>query len=268
MVEVVNKKACGKTHSFGIKDLSEFGKPIRLPFVKNVRSKGRLYYYFSTADGLKRLPDESPQSFLSEYQREIEARERPQTIPALIARYECSPDYNRLSDNTQGLYDHCFRKLCGAHPRTEIDGFSFGELERFAEAAKSKGTATTYIKVISALFSWAKREGYAGHNPADGMIARRRGEQWIYFIGTSHGEPVKIGRTSSVRKRLAAIQNGNHRRLHVLASFKTADPLEAEAQYHSRFAEHRLHGEWFEPHADILAEITRLTNERNRHGTT
>lgn len=33
---------------------------------------------------------------------------------------------------------------------------------------------------------------------------------------------------------------------------------DAERDYHARFAAHRLRGEWFAPHPDILAEIEHL----------
>lgn len=34
-----------------------------------------------------------------------------------------------------------------------------------------------------------------------------------------------------------------------------------ERAYHKHFSEHRLHGEWFEPHPDIMAEIERLNSQ-------
>jgi len=36
-----------------------------------------------------------------------------------------------------------------------------------------------------------------------------------------------------------------------------------ERAYHRQFAAHRLHGEWFAPHPDILAEIDRLKEAEN-----
>nr|WP_144036753.1 GIY-YIG nuclease family protein [Sphingopyxis witflariensis] len=35
--------------------------------------------------------------------------------------------------------------------------------------------------------------------------------------------------------------------------------LKDERILHDRFAAHRLHGEWFERHPDILAEVERLS---------
>lgn len=40
-----------------------------------------------------------------------------------------------------------------------------------------------------------------------------------------------------------------------------------ERAYHAMFKAHRLHGEWFEPHPDILAEIARLTPTPHKEPT-
>lgn len=77
----------------------------------------------------------------------------------------------------------------------------------------------------------------------------------IYFIGPDGG-PIKIGYASRLKFRLRDLQNANAYPLIVHATIDGAISLENE--YHRRFAAHRLHGEWFEPHPDILAEIDRL----------
>jgi hypothetical protein len=53
------------------------------------------------------------------------------------------------------------------------------------------------------------------------------------------------------------MQMGSPVRLSILAL--TTGARDVERSYHERFAAHRLHGEWFAPHPDILAEIDRLT---------
>lgn len=78
----------------------------------------------------------------------------------------------------------------------------------------------------------------------------------IYFIGSECG-PIKIGMAQNVNMRLRALQLAGPSKLTVLATV-LAPPSE-ERDYHKQFAAHRLHGEWFSPHPDILAEITRLT---------
>jgi hypothetical protein len=79
----------------------------------------------------------------------------------------------------------------------------------------------------------------------------------VYFVGADEG-PIKIGWCKNIAKRLVELQCGNPARLSVLATAPGRSHLEAE--YHRRFAAHRLHGEWFERHPDILAEIARLSS--------
>lgn len=83
-------------------------------------------------------------------------------------------------------------------------------------------------------------------------------KRFIYFIGADSG-PVKIGYSVNPKVRMRQLQAASPRRLKILAQV-IGEP-EDERAYHARFAAHRLHGEWFERHPDILAEIDRLTQE-------
>ena len=76
-----------------------------------------------------------------------------------------------------------------------------------------------------------------------------------YFIGGEVGG-IKIGIARDVTTRLVTLQCGSPIALRVLAT--CAGGRSAERAYHARFSAHRLHGEWFERHPDILAEIDRL----------
>lgn len=78
----------------------------------------------------------------------------------------------------------------------------------------------------------------------------------VYFIGGDTGA-IKIGFAKNVMTRLAALQANSPIPLRVLVS--GPGTLKDERIYHARFAAHRLHGEWFERHPDILAEIDRLS---------
>lgn len=77
----------------------------------------------------------------------------------------------------------------------------------------------------------------------------------IYFIGSEFG-PIKIGISRDVARRLVTLQCGSPIPLRVLAV--TNGGRDAEREYHQRFADFRLHSEWFSPAPEILAEITRL----------
>ena len=77
-----------------------------------------------------------------------------------------------------------------------------------------------------------------------------------YFIGASEG-PVKIGYSVDVEGRLRVMRAHSPLPLGILAT--APGGISRECAYHFQFAAHRLHGEWFERHPDILAEIARLS---------
>lgn len=81
--------------------------------------------------------------------------------------------------------------------------------------------------------------------------------QLVYFIQVGEGGPIKIGIAQNPQARLSSLQTGHHDTLFIRAIGHGG--AEQERAYHATFAQHRLRGEWFEPHADILAEIERLS---------
>jgi hypothetical protein len=81
----------------------------------------------------------------------------------------------------------------------------------------------------------------------------------IYFVGPEGG-PIKIGFASRLEFRLKDLRTMNAFPLIVHAVAQGSPRLERD--YHKRFAEHRLHGEWFDPAPEILAEIDRINSEQ------
>lgn len=79
--------------------------------------------------------------------------------------------------------------------------------------------------------------------------------QQVYFIGAASG-PIKIGIAAHPLSRLSGLQTGHHEKLELLATCAGGQPQERD--YHKRFADHRLSGEWFERCPEIEAEIERL----------
>lgn len=77
----------------------------------------------------------------------------------------------------------------------------------------------------------------------------------VYFIGSEAG-PIKIGKANKPETRLKELQTSHFAKLRILVTTRGGQPQ--EQAYHRQFREHRLHGEWFSPHEDILAEIERL----------
>ncbi len=91
--------------------------------------------------------------------------------------------------------------------------------------------------------------------------AKRDGKSYVYFIG-GEGTPVKIGFSSQPHERLAILQTAHWCQLRILAMVEGS--LATERDYHEKFGRHRMNGEWFEPHPDVLAEISRLQAETGR----
>jgi len=79
----------------------------------------------------------------------------------------------------------------------------------------------------------------------------------VYFLQACQGGPVKIGQSQNVERRLADIQPGHPFKLQVARLFENVDPA-FEAWLHRRFADHRLHGEWFDETVMTLADTEDL----------
>lgn len=85
-------------------------------------------------------------------------------------------------------------------------------------------------------------------------------KQFVYFIVSSTGE-IKIGTASRPLTRLRKLQTGHHAHLTLMATVEGG--VELEREYHQRFAQHRIRGEWFYSHPDIWREINRLIPNEN-----
>src|SRR5581483_1626139 len=79
----------------------------------------------------------------------------------------------------------------------------------------------------------------------------------VYAIQEGDDGPIKIGHAVSVAKRLAAMQGGNSRPLHLLASALLPRRLEKEIHY--ELDEWRLgRSEWFSPSSEVFAAVRAL----------
>jgi hypothetical protein len=73
----------------------------------------------------------------------------------------------------------------------------------------------------------------------------------VYMIQQGADGPIKIGFSSDIRARISGLQTANPYPLRLLKTIPGNELL--ERKLHSRFAKHRLVGEWFKPEADLLA---------------
>lgn len=82
-------------------------------------------------------------------------------------------------------------------------------------------------------------------------------EGCVYFVRSEKTHAIKIGFTAGqVEDRLRALQTAHPYKLQVLATF--CGSREYEKALHAQFANHRLEGEWFKPHPDLLTFISVL----------
>ena len=65
----------------------------------------------------------------------------------------------------------------------------------------------------------------------------------VYYIGASDG-PVKVGITTSIKRRLAELQTGSPQQLHLLGWVR--GDAQVEQQLHAALKPHQIRGEWFE----------------------
>lgn len=79
------------------------------------------------------------------------------------------------------------------------------------------------------------------------VVIRSKSSQ-TYFIQADNGGPIKIGRASNIRKRLASLQCSHSRMLVLLASMEG----DHEAEMHEKFAHLRIKGEWFRAEGELL----------------
>ncbi len=110
----------------------------------------------------------------ADYAKAKDAPADIQDVNKLIAEYRKSPQFSRLSTNTQTDYEH-YKKLIGRvfghmRPRdiTKVD------IRNFMDALAAKGkivTANRHKSYLSAILSWGAERGWLTINPAFGVKA-------------------------------------------------------------------------------------------------
>lgn len=93
------------------------------------------------------------------------------------------------------------------------------------------------------LASWSKLPG----------VGPAHSDSVVYFVQSTAGGPVKIGWSASPERRVKDLECGSPFPLRILAMIP--GNATTEGALHKRFAAHRLRGEWFAPHTDLLEYI-------------
>lgn len=73
----------------------------------------------------------------------------------------------------------------------------------------------------------------------------------VYFIQRGESGSIKIGRSTDVGARLRNLQTGSDEKL-FLRKVVEENKHQSEATFHDLLKDHRLQGEWFAPHENVL----------------
>jgi hypothetical protein len=116
--------------------------------------------------------------------------------------------------------------------------------------------AAALERIAAALEEPEAQERVLGPRRAPGE-RRVPDHSWVYFIQSGTDGPIKIGYTSHApEQRRDMLQVGAPETLFQLHA--TPGERELEQLLHARLSAHRVRGEWFAPHEDVLAVIAKL----------
>lgn len=87
-----------------------------------------------------------------------------------------------------------------------------------------------------------------------------RGLVHVYFIQDEASRSIKIGSALNIEKRLRAFQTAWHSPVRLLGSIPEPIGGGLERTLHRTFKRHRVRGEWFSDHPEILAYIQRCAS--------
>lgn len=83
-------------------------------------------------------------------------------------------------------------------------------------------------------------------------------QSFIYFIQSTMGGPIKIGKAINPIKRLEQLQTGYPEPLQIIGV--TPGTVEEEKNLHHKFLSLRLHGEWFNPGPELIDFIKSINS--------
>lgn len=137
----------------------------------------------------------------------------------------------------------------------------FGCEEYPEEIVRRLGESGSYAVSLTITFAETETNGARGYGdfyPGPLLKHRVSGHRpkpgFVYFIKSDHG--IKIGRAKNWKSRTRTIISSLPFPAEVLKTIETSDMVKLERQFHERFADFRLNGEWFDvTQEQILASV-------------
>lgn len=155
-------------------------KPHSLEYVKFTRAKGKWYAYFNTGRKVNGktiyapMPPIGSVGFFDTYNTYLGHRRRKinaiLTVEVLARDFEKSVKFRALANASQVAYSVSLRKLV-----KEIGHAPAGKVERkhirhiADERIKSAGTRNMFIRVVGALYAWARDMEMVENKPSEGL---------------------------------------------------------------------------------------------------
>jgi len=156
---------------------------------------------------------------------------------------------------TPSIYTHhAWWKYCGPTTCSAFDN------PRFTPSAKSvRHWCDSFgFIAIGCKITTEPCEPYA-RQPWDTSVASEANGA-VYFLQCRPGEPIKIGMSGNVLRRMDALQTMNPVRLNCLGIIKRGGN-KLEKELHEQFSDARLHGEWFSAVPELLNFIETSTEK-------
>jgi integrase len=244
-----------------------------LKYLRHKSAKGRDYWYFDTGQVDERgrriltpLPPKRSLEFGGSYARALAARtSRLQrraylSFDELIRRYEKSPEFRKLAENSKKTYsrylavaNELLRTSAGqSPPAAAIEPRDV--LRVRDKLASTPGAANATIRAVAAMYAWAINPaiGYAKDNPArpvQQFDAEGEHEPWpaellelaladprirlpvalLYFLGQRIGDTVKMSRRALSGDSIDVVQQKTGTPLQIQLHRQLAAILDADA---------------------------------------
>lgn len=155
-----------------------------LPYVKQVRARGHLYYYFDTGRDVrgkrvfKRLPDKSDKAFGASYAAFLGARERRNnvaespTVKFASNSYQRDPKFKRRAASTQDTYLTYIKILEDEMGDAPVADVKRADIRYMLDKMSDRpGAANMLALVCRNIFAFAIEREWVDANPASGIAA-------------------------------------------------------------------------------------------------
>lgn len=152
----------------------------KLPHVKYVRSKGKVYAYFNT--GRKkggqpvyaRLPDPGSVGFFDSYSSFMGGRTKQAkvewTVADLVEEYEASSDYAKKAKGTRNLYSMTGKRIVEALGEFPVNDLTRADVRTVLDTMQDRpGAHNVFVAVLGILYTWARDRDKTILRPTEGI---------------------------------------------------------------------------------------------------